>query len=221
MVVRNGMSLGAALRGPYSTQWYFRTVASLVQLILRDDAAAETAAPALRMSASYLCHETVNCAVVVAATGGATAAEAVQLLSDWRDSPLLQRRGCATTERLLHYVEYWVDTIGGEDGRRERVLEVLRHTYHVGDAGAAGAVVSAESLRLQHRAQNAADLRRCALCARVDVRLRRCKRCQSVWYCSDSCQKEHWPAHRQTCVDSNATLAIGAPTATSPSASNE
>ena len=31
------------------------------------------------------------------------------------------------------------------------------------------------------------------------LRLQRCARCESVWYCSAACQKEHWPMHKADC----------------------
>eukprot|EP00662_Eupelagonemidae_sp_cell21_P058194 gene58194-biopygen67750 len=54
------------------------------------------------------------------------------------------------------------------------------------------------------RAQNAADSRLCGKCGCVDVRLRRCERCKSVWYCSKDCQVQHWHQHRSACARGDA-----------------
>ncbi|KAJ7228070.1 hypothetical protein C8J57DRAFT_1534642 [Mycena rebaudengoi] len=36
-----------------------------------------------------------------------------------------------------------------------------------------------------------------------DVELRKCGRCQSVRYCSQECQKKHWPTHKKNCSKEN------------------
>ena len=41
--------------------------------------------------------------------------------------------------------------------------------------------------------------RRCARCSRTDG-LKRCARCKLVWYCSRTCQREHWrDVHQHEC----------------------
>ncbi|ETV70470.1 hypothetical protein, variant 2 [Aphanomyces astaci] len=49
-----------------------------------------------------------------------------------------------------------------------------------------------------------AKLRRCATCdkkAGVDKELKRCTRCQCVFYCDAQCQRNHWKDHKINCVD--------------------
>ncbi|KAF0692886.1 Aste57867_16088 [Aphanomyces stellatus] len=47
-------------------------------------------------------------------------------------------------------------------------------------------------------------LRRCAACdkkAPADKELKRCTRCQCVFYCDANCQRSHWKDHKINCVD--------------------
>ncbi|ETV91658.1 hypothetical protein, variant [Aphanomyces invadans] len=49
-----------------------------------------------------------------------------------------------------------------------------------------------------------AKLRRCAACdkkAAEDKKLKRCTRCQCVFYCDAQCQRNHWKDHKVNCVD--------------------
>lgn len=39
----------------------------------------------------------------------------------------------------------------------------------------------------------------CHACGRPDSRFR-CAQCKEVWYCSQSCQKDHWQLHKQLCA---------------------
>ncbi|KAG8537185.1 hypothetical protein GDO81_024948, partial [Engystomops pustulosus] len=45
----------------------------------------------------------------------------------------------------------------------------------------------------------------CAQCKKLPSRLpdpramRRCKRCQNIYYCSSECQRENWPVHKKFC----------------------
>ncbi|OQR82752.1 hypothetical protein ACHHYP_15560 [Achlya hypogyna] len=48
------------------------------------------------------------------------------------------------------------------------------------------------------------SLRRCAACdkkAPAGTELKRCTRCQCVFYCDATCQRTHWKAHKVNCVD--------------------
>ena len=31
------------------------------------------------------------------------------------------------------------------------------------------------------------------------IALKRCARCHSIYYCSEACQREHWPTHKPQC----------------------
>jgi hypothetical protein len=51
----------------------------------------------------------------------------------------------------------------------------------------------------------------CQVCKKQYVKLQRCQRCRSAWYCSVACQRQDWKAgHRQQCQKS-ILLANGAP----------
>ncbi|KAG9411991.1 hypothetical protein AC1031_017630 [Aphanomyces cochlioides] len=48
------------------------------------------------------------------------------------------------------------------------------------------------------------SLRRCATCdkkAAADKELKRCTRCQCVFYCDATCQRNHWKDHKVNCID--------------------
>lgn len=40
---------------------------------------------------------------------------------------------------------------------------------------------------------------RCATCQKADCKLKRCSACQKTYYCSRSCQMNHWKQHRELC----------------------
>lgn len=42
-------------------------------------------------------------------------------------------------------------------------------------------------------------IRQCEECGKRGVNLRRCRRCKSVWYCGQECQKRNWELHRGNC----------------------
>jgi hypothetical protein len=51
----------------------------------------------------------------------------------------------------------------------------------------------------------------CQVCGKEHVKLQRCQRCRSAWYCSVACQRQGWKAgHRQQC-QTTMLLANGAP----------
>lgn len=39
----------------------------------------------------------------------------------------------------------------------------------------------------------------CYVCGRNDVKIMRCKRCQSIYYCGQDCQHQDWPEHKKVC----------------------
>ena len=59
-------------------------------------------------------------------------------------------------------------------------------------AAAAGSASAASALRAETAAQ-----RRCAACGSEEGRLQRCARCQAAVYYSPTCQRQHWPQHKQ------------------------
>jgi hypothetical protein len=74
------------------------------------------------------------------------------------------------------------------------------HLPGAGAAAAAGGEAGAASAEAQQEA------RVCAVCgatkaevAQQGGKLRKCARCLSVRYCSESCQQQAWPAHRPEC----------------------
>lgn len=40
----------------------------------------------------------------------------------------------------------------------------------------------------------------CAVCGIVTGDLKRCGRCRSAAYCSEACQRKHWPTHKTSCA---------------------
>jgi hypothetical protein len=44
------------------------------------------------------------------------------------------------------------------------------------------------------------DMSECASCSIMDVKQKKCGRCEAVHYCSPECQKAHWKTHKLTCV---------------------
>lgn len=38
-----------------------------------------------------------------------------------------------------------------------------------------------------------------ACCKHLEGQMKRCTRCKSVWYCSQTCQKQDWPSHKGSC----------------------
>lgn len=40
----------------------------------------------------------------------------------------------------------------------------------------------------------------CAVCGAINVKLRHCARCKSIYYCGKECQVKHWGVHRAVCV---------------------
>jgi ankyrin repeat protein len=79
---------------------------------------------------------------------------------------------------------------------------------HVTDADIASAVGAAAALCTRHfdLAELPRTPRTCAGCFRLTTSPKRCARCKSEIYCSSTCQRLSWPAHRALCVDANPTL---------------
>ncbi|KAI9065998.1 ankyrin [Trametes sanguinea] len=44
------------------------------------------------------------------------------------------------------------------------------------------------------------DRKACATCGETNVALKKCAKCQAIFYCSRECQKSHWPQHRLMCA---------------------
>ena len=44
-----------------------------------------------------------------------------------------------------------------------------------------------------------ASLRTCAVCSKVECRMKKCGRCKKTHYCSISCQSTDWPVHKLSC----------------------
>jgi len=42
-------------------------------------------------------------------------------------------------------------------------------------------------------------VKKCAHCSTTNGKLKRCSRCNSVYYCSTACQKSHWATHKLQC----------------------
>jgi hypothetical protein len=55
-------------------------------------------------------------------------------------------------------------------------------------------------------------VRLCSHCETEGEGLRSCSACKSAWYCNVSCQRNHWPQHKQECKDF-ANLSDSAPIA--------
>ena len=54
----------------------------------------------------------------------------------------------------------------------------------------------------QEAVVNQPQSHRCNHCCKTGGehgQLKRCSQCQSVWYCSAKCHKEHWPEHKVLC----------------------
>jgi hypothetical protein len=43
----------------------------------------------------------------------------------------------------------------------------------------------------------------CAHCNTIGPSFKRCAACKTVYYCNATCQRAHWPAHKQTCCKRN------------------
>jgi len=64
--------------------------------------------------------------------------------------------------------------------------------------------------KLRRRADKAMEVRRCALCRKVDgaeeeegggtVKLTACSRCRLAYYCSKECQQRDWRSHKKYCT---------------------
>lgn len=51
-------------------------------------------------------------------------------------------------------------------------------------------------------------LKKCVQCEATDKKLSRCARCLIVTYCSQECQKAHWPTHKKVCRESPQAKAV-------------
>lgn len=70
-------------------------------------------------------------------------------------------------------------------------------------------VIDDSSLGSMRRSmKNLAQARWCAGCGEKGEKLRRCKECRSVWYCSARCQKENWQQHWKACRLSVAAVCV-------------
>ena len=49
----------------------------------------------------------------------------------------------------------------------------------------------------------------CDNCGKTDVPLSACSRCKKVKYCSQVCQKKHWPIHKPDCTSLTQTYEVG------------
>ncbi|KAF9225315.1 hypothetical protein BS17DRAFT_778434 [Gyrodon lividus] len=45
-----------------------------------------------------------------------------------------------------------------------------------------------------------AEDKRCEVCGTVDAIMKKCARCKGAWYCSKTCQKDGWTAHKYKCA---------------------
>jgi len=50
---------------------------------------------------------------------------------------------------------------------------------------------------------NSHSNRNCLCCLKEVEGQSRCSKCRTALYCSRECQLEHWPVHKNMCIDSN------------------
>ena len=83
------------------------------------------------------------------------------------------------------------------------VREAVRRKYHAEHASRACAACGARDNSADDEAPRGRS-RECGASTSYaigppEVRLRRCSRCEMQWYCSEACQRAHWPAHKAAC----------------------
>eukprot|EP00662_Eupelagonemidae_sp_cell21_P034599 gene34599-52343_t len=86
-------------------------------------AAAETAAPALRVSSDGALQEHMMCALVHAVASGGGAGDAMGVLSAWSESRRCSFGDDSDGSRRRHHATRWLSILRQEEGRRDRVVD--------------------------------------------------------------------------------------------------
>ena len=59
-------------------------------------------------------------------------------------------------------------------------------------------IITLAPIEAEEEGLESIHFRRCATCQSRD-RLKRCRKCQSIFYCDRECQLAHWPIHKAVC----------------------
>lgn len=106
---------------------------------------------------------------------------------------------CAATEciasslKLKQEVVEGFDRVGGMQAFTARSAAVLRSQTEEETVSARRELINPTV------SPNAKPGRFCASCGALPEKLKNCSRCRTVWYCSEDCQRRHWPLHKGHC----------------------
>lgn len=99
---------------------------------------------------------------------------------------------------LLNWINLQPTPASVRNLTQNQIMKLLNKLGEMEKSSAMSEMIAAEQQNLQKRVA----LMKCAGCGTTESAIgdyKSCSRCEKVFYCTKSCQKDHWKAHKKVC----------------------